>query len=74
LAVATETKGKEVENIMTGKRLSVDWVLGLGESAINLRILVPESDSKDNPHKIVVLGARTLFVLFDTGMQLGAVF
>ena len=67
LAVATDVKGKESENISSGKRLAADWVLGLGEAAVSLRILSPETETKDNPHKIVVLGARTLFVLFDTG-------
>ena len=67
LAVATDTKGKEQENLSSGKRLAADWVLGLGESASSLKILTPETESKDTPHKIVVLGARTLFVLLDTG-------
>ena len=67
LAVATDTKGKEHENMSSGKRLAADWVLGLGESASSLKILTPETESKDTPHKIVVLGARTLFVLLDTG-------
>ena len=67
LAVATDTKGKETENITSGKRLAADWVLGLGESGNSLKILSSESDARDSPHKIVVLGVRTLFVLFDTG-------
>ena len=67
LAVATDTKGKEHENMSSGKRLAADWVLGLGESASSQKILTPETESKDTPHKIVVLGARTLFVLLDTG-------
>jgi hypothetical protein len=67
--VATDTKGKEQENVTTGKRLAADWVLGLGESASSLKILTPDTESKDTPHKIVVLGARTLFVLLDTGKQ-----
>jgi hypothetical protein len=65
--VATDVKGKESENISSGKRLAADWVLGLGESGNSLKILTSESDSRDTPHKIVVLGVRTLFVLFDTG-------
>ena len=69
LAVATDTKGKEQENMPSGKRLAADWVLGLGESASSLKILTPETESRDTPHKIVVLGARTLFVLLDTGKE-----
>ena len=65
--MATDVKGKENEDITSGKRLTADWVLGLGEAAVSIKILTPETDSRDNPHKIVVLGVRTLFVLFDTG-------
>jgi hypothetical protein len=71
LAVATDTKGRETDNISSGKRLAADWNLGLGESAISLKILMPDTETKDTPHKIVVLGVRTLFVLFDSGKLLG---
>jgi len=50
-----------------GKRVTADWVLGLGEAATHLEILEVEGVSKDVPFKIVVLGTRTLFVLLDTG-------
>ena len=73
LATATDDKksdGKS-DNIVSGKKLNADWVLGLGEPATQIEVVMSTIDSTDpkaESCKIVVLGVKNIFVLHHTGV------
>ena len=67
LATTTDEKAND-ENVASGKRLVADWVLGLGEPASQIEVIVSSNDSDDVSCKIVVLGLRNVFVLHHTGV------
>ena len=73
LATATDDKksdGKS-DNIVSGKKLNADWVLGLGEPATQIEVVmstIDSIDSKAESCKIVVLGVKNIFVLHHTGV------
>ena len=73
MATATDDKksdGKS-DNIVSGKKLNADWVLGLGEPATQIEVVmstIDSIDSKAESCKIVVLGVKNIFVLHHTGV------
>ena len=73
MATATDDKksdGKS-DNIVSGKKLNADWVLGLGEPATQIEVVmstIDSTDSKAESCKIVVLGVKNIFVLHHTGV------
>ena len=73
MATATDDKksdGKS-DNIVSGKKLNADWVLGLGEPATQIEVVMSTIDStgpKAESCKIVVLGVKNIFVLHHTGV------
>ena len=73
MATATDDKksdGKS-DNIISGKKLNADWVLGLGEPATQIEVVmstIDSTDSKAESCKIVVLGVKNIFVLHHTGV------
>ena len=68
LAVAGDQSGgkEKTDDIQTGKRISPDWVLGIGESVGELCVV--QSQQKDVPATIVVTKSRSLTALLDTGV------
>ena len=66
LATTTD-QDKNTENGSPGKRLVADWVLGLGEPAIQLEVIQGKTE-EDISSKIVVLGTRNIFILHHTGV------
>ena len=68
LATTTDQDQNEKENVSSGKRLVADWVLGLGEPATQLEVLQGSTEDPEVSSKIVVLGARNVFILHHTGV------
>ena len=68
LAVAGDQSGgkEKTDDIKTGKRISPDWVLGIGEAVGELGVV--QSQQKDVPATIVVTKSRSLTALLDTGI------
>ena len=72
MATATDDKkndGKS-DNIISGKKLNADWVMGLGEPATQIEVVVSTMDNTESKEtcKIVVLGVKNIFVLHHTGV------
>ena len=63
MAVAGDQSGgkEKTDDIKTGKRISPDWVLGIGESVGELGVV--QSQQKDVPATIVVTKSRSLTAL-----------
>ena len=68
LATTTDQDQNEKENVSSGKRLVADWVLGLGEPATQLEVLQGSTEDPEVSSKIIVLGARNVFILHHTGV------
>ena len=68
MAVAGDQSGgkQKTDDIQTGKRISADWALGIGESVGELNVV--QSQQKDVPATIVVAKSRSITALLDTGI------
>ena len=69
MATATDDKKNDSksDNIISGKKLNADWVLGLGEPATQIEVVTSFMDTGESC-KIVVLGVKNIFVLHHTGV------
>ena len=72
MATATDDKKNDdkSDNIISGKKLNADWVMGLGEPATQIEVVVSTMDNTESKEtcKIVVLGVKNIFVLHHTGV------
>jgi hypothetical protein len=67
LAVAGEQPRSQTnDEITSGRKLTPDWHLGLGEAATAIQIIA--SDKRDVPSTIIFTGMRTICGLLDTGV------
>ena len=66
MAVATDSTDKVSDNISKGKKITADWNVGVGEFANTLSII--QSDNKDVPSKIILVGHKTIHAILDTGV------
>ncbi|XP_009077171.1 PREDICTED: protein PTHB1, partial [Acanthisitta chloris] len=60
---ADERQETEQQKLSSGKRLAVDWVLNIGEQALDIRVV----SFNQGPSSVFVLGERNFFCLKDNG-------
>ena len=54
------------QDVVSGRRIHADWVLGIGEPVQQLEVI--DSTQRDVPSTIMLLGAKTLIGIYDTGV------
>ncbi len=54
------------DDVVSGKRVAADWILGLGEEVARLQVVA--AAERDRPDTLVAVGARTVCAMYDTGV------